>query len=242
MNWIASKGLLIFFVFFLSSCVLDHSGSRPTSYWIWGNMIPKRVSHEKDLYVYQGIFDVVRGKYTYHFEGLSPRPIDKYSGKLTLTYRLEKLIPPSIIVSRFVSHQKAWRRHNIVIDGIQIDYDSPTKKLLEYADWLALLKKEIKSDVSISITGLGDWLASAPSSHLNNLSEKTSFIAFMMYHGGHPLKNTSHYIEYLENLTIPFKIGRLEKQTDTNTFKSIVQAQSYKGEIIFIPSGGNQIG
>jgi len=216
-----------------SSYLFLNTNGRASAYWIWGNVVPVKASSAKDLYVYQGVFNTVRGHDIYNFEGLSPRPIANYSGKVTLTYRLESLVPPAMVFSRFVAHRQAWRRHGIFVDGIQIDYDSPTGKLLKYSNWLALLKNIVGNNVPVSITGLGDWLASAPSSHLKELSQQVSFVAFMMYHGSHPLQNINNYTERLAKLALPFKLGRLQTQSDVKIFERVPQAQGYKGEIIF---------
>jgi hypothetical protein len=219
-----------------SSYIIEKANKKTSAYWVWGNVVPVKASSAKHFYIYQGSFDRRRGHDIYNFEGLSPRPIANYSRKITLTYRLESLVPPAMVFSRFVAHRQAWSRHGIFVDGIQIDYDSPTGKLLKYSSWLSSLNNIVGNNVSVSITGLGDWLASAPTSHLKELSQQVSFVAFMMYHGSHPLKNIKNYTERLEKLSRPFKLGRLLSQSNMKTFEKVSKAQGYKGEIIFTHS------
>ncbi len=208
------------------------------AYWIWGGVIPSKASSANELYVYQGVFRNINANFTYRFEGLPPHPIGPTPNQIILTYRLEELIPPEMVVSRFVAHRIAWENAGAEVGGIQIDYDSPTARLLEYADWLVRLQNSIGSRVSVSITGLGDWLASAPPNHLRTLSQKVLFIAFMMYHGSKPLPRLETYTKRLETLSLPFKLGRLEIQKQIGAFKNISQAQGFRGEIVFLHSKG----
>jgi hypothetical protein len=114
--------LIVFFISFFHahssySYLFLNTDERASSYWIWGNVIPVKASSAKHFYVYQGSFDRIRGQDIYNFEGLSPRPIENYSRKVTLTYRLESLVPPAMVFSRFVAHRQAWSRRGIIVDG-----------------------------------------------------------------------------------------------------------------------------
>lgn len=231
--------LVIFAPLSAISSALAIPNGQTSAYWIWGNTVPENVRFSKNLYTYQGVFDVVGNRKIYRFEGLTPRLIDGYAGRLILTYRLESLVPPEMVVSRFIAHRQAWKRHGVFVDGIQIDYDSPTAKLREYADWLVLLKNAVGNGTPISITGLGDWLASSSPSHLKELSSKVSFIAFMMYHGSQPLKRLDNYTFRLARLSLPFKLGRLQTQSYAKEFESVHLAPGYQGEIIFVFSEGS---
>lgn len=211
-----------------------------SAYWIWGRDISLQARNAKSLYVYQGNFDVVHGRETYNFEGPPPRRMSGYKGNLILTYRLERLVPPEMVFSRYTAHRQAWERYGIPVEGIQIDYDSPTARLRKYASWLVQLKNTVGKSVPISITGLGDWLASAPPSHLKKLSQQVSFVAFMMYHGGRPLPHLKKYTARLARLSLPFKLGRLQTQIEPKKFEKVSQAPGYQGEIVFMLTGDPQ--
>lgn len=233
--------LLATLIFLLTPFVVQADENFETNaYWIWGSIIPEKTLLAKNLYVYQGVFDVISGRDVYKFEGPPPRRLADYEGNVILTYRLEKLVPSEMVVSRFIAHRQAWKRKGISAVAIQIDYDSPTSKLLEYANWLDSLRNAIGDSVHISITGLGDWLASAPPGHLKILSDKVSFVAFMMYHGGRPLQPLNRYTERLARITLPFKMGRLQTQRNAEMFESVYMSPSYQGEIVFMLSGGSQ--
>jgi hypothetical protein len=80
-------------------------------------------------------------------------------------------------------------------------------------------------------------LSSSTISNLEVVSNQVSFIAFMMYHRGDPLRNLSNYTKRLEKLKLPFKLGRLQSQNDAKLFEGVFQSSGYQGEIIFISSG-----
>jgi hypothetical protein len=53
-----------------------------------------------------------------------------------------------------------WRNEKAGLTGLEIDYDSPTAKLRDYADFLALLKPALDPAIQLSITALPTWLSS----------------------------------------------------------------------------------
>jgi len=53
--------------------------------------------------------------------------------------------------------QSEARRRGLKVAGIQLDIDSPTRALPEYAAYLRAVRKGLPADVQISITALLDW-------------------------------------------------------------------------------------
>ena len=77
---------------------------------------------------------------------------------------------------------------SVEVLGLQIDYDCATTKLTQYGNWLVLLRENLEETTSLSITGLGDWLVSAPLSDQEHLFANTDYVAFMLYSGKSHLK------------------------------------------------------
>ncbi|MBL4692049.1 MAG: DUF3142 domain-containing protein, partial [Magnetovibrio sp.] len=181
-------------------------------YWVWAGGALNDQSPQDTLYILQGHFRPDQGRMAYFYEGPPPRALAGRTAAVILTYRLSQLVPPSQIMRRYVQHKRAWARRGVQVSGLQIDFDSPTGRLDEYAKWLAKLRHVIGADGGLSITGLGDWLVSAPRTALKRLEQNINFIAFMIYHKGKPLKPLAPYIKRLQNLSLPYRLGLLDTQ------------------------------
>ena len=207
--------------------------SASSSLWVWVGQSPHVQDDFDALYVFQGQFSM-KGRYRYDFEGSPPQKLDENAPPLVLTYRLQSLVPPKMVASRYRAHARAWRKRGVKVEGIQIDYDSPTSKLLMYANWIGRLRNSIESGAKISVTGLGDWLVSAAPGDLASLFMRTNHIAFMMYHGRNPLEPVLPYTAVLSNTKSRFKIGLLKSQWNSEAFKNVRSAPGYLGAIQFI--------
>jgi len=201
--------------------------------WIWVGQSPQVQEDFDVLYVFQGQF-WDDGNLRYEFQGPPPQKLNAAASPLILTYRLQSLIPPEMVASRYSAHARAWRERGGTVEGIQIDYDSPTSKLLKYANWIDRLRNSIESGAEISVTGLGDWLVSAAPGELASLFMRTNYIAFMMYHGRNPLEPVLPYTAVLSNTKRHFKIGLLKNQWNSEAFRNVRSAPGYLGTIQFI--------
>ena len=215
------------------SAMIPDGVSARSGLWIWVGQSPHVKDDFDTLYVFQGQFST-EGRYQYDFEGSPPQKLDENAPPLVLTYRLQSLVPPEMVASRYRAHARAWRERGGAVEGIQIDYDSPTSKLLKYANWIDRLRNSIESGAEISVTGLGDWLVSAAPGELASLFMRTNYIAFMMYHGRNPLEPVLPYTAVLSNTKRHFKIGLLKNQWNSEAFRNVRSAPGYLGTIQFI--------
>ena len=86
----------------------------------------------------------------------SPRYFSKDS-KLILSFRLEQLINPRKIAAIIQRDVNIWRRAERQVIGVEVDFDSPSKKLKIYRRWLMDLQKSLQGDITLGITGLPTW-------------------------------------------------------------------------------------
>jgi len=204
--------------------------------WVWGGQLPEHSEGIETLYLLQGNFWIERD-FRYEFQGPRPQRTTTRGASLVLTYRLDELVPTKMIASRYYAHAAAWRKRGWTVKGIQIDYDSPTSKLQNYAHWLKRMRGVLHEDIEISITGLGDWLVSARVGDLRDLSQQADYIAFMMYHGHRPLKPLQPFTSALVRYRQPFKVGLLRGQGAHEEIGRLRRASSYRGKIIFLLPG-----
>jgi len=139
-----------------------------------------------------------------------------------------------MVASRYQAHARAWRKRGGNVRGIQIDYDCPTSRLSGYSRWLERLKKTLRGEPEISVTGLGDWLVSAEPGDLEALFHQTEYVAFMMYHGRRQLDPVAPFTTALVRATAPFKLGLLKDQRNNPAFSDVRNAPGYTGDIQYI--------
>ncbi len=208
-----------------------------TAYWIWAGIEPGRLSAEKwrssDLFVHQGFIDTSHGKPIFSKRGLSPHRIP--SERLRIVYRLNGLADAAGIAWLYQRQKFLWEREGNKVIGIQLDYDSPTTKLGRYADFLNELRRDLPPGTELSITGLGDWLASSDWAVLSRLSDTVDFVAFMLYHGNQPLRPIDKYATILSRFSRNFRVGLLPFQAGDKRLAGITDAPGYMGTVVFLP-------
>jgi hypothetical protein len=204
-----------------------------TSYWLWAGINQSDAPFMSELYVYQGDIKVVNGKFEYERMGLYPHPIN--SKKLYLVYRLEGGLPSvEAVVSIFLKAHGAWARHKVSITGLQLDFDSPTSKLLIYNDFLKEVRNHLPKEYALSITGLGDWAIHGDRKIMKSISFQVDEIIFQLYNGRKALANIEDYLRVLKKYPYPFRVGLLYSDLDKNYLDVVKKNTNYKGVIYFI--------
>ncbi len=228
--------ILLFSIVVLSCLLLSgQSKTKHTSvsYWLWAGITANEAPANSELYVFQGRLYVEEGKTAYERLGLYPHPIK--SSKLVLVYRLEGQLPDAkTVIEVFKRGVAQWQRHPIVISGIQLDFDSPTAKLLEYSNFLEDIRRQLPQNFELSITGLGDWAIGGNKDALRSISSSTNEIVFQLYQGRQPLPDIETYINALVDYPLPFRIGLLSGSTMPVSVNKLQSNPQYRGVIYFI--------
>lgn len=116
-----------------------------------------------DLYVHAGEIEMVPrygGGVAWAVSGswqLAPLPTAK---EYWVVFRYDRQLVPDISTAPMVGQrvqELLTRQSEIKIAGVQLDIDSPTGKLPEYAAYLAAVKKSLPKGRLLSITALLDW-------------------------------------------------------------------------------------
>jgi Protein of unknown function (DUF3142) len=213
---------------------ITHEANKPsTSYWLWAGITAKYAPQNSELYVYQGLITSIGDNIVYNHFGLYPHPIK--SKKLYLVYRLEgDLANEDKIVAIFQNTVSKWAVHSVATAGLQLDFDSPTSKLLIYSNFLKNVRDKLPKQYSLSITGLGDWSIYGNKRAMESISMVTDEIVFQLYQGRYPLKNIENYIQILKNYPFPFRIGLLSRYPNNNYLTILDNNANFNGVIYFI--------
>lgn len=200
----------------------------PDAYWIWAGIEAKEAPREATLYVYQG--HIHSNRLT--AGGLSPHRMDN---DVYLVYRITGDLPdPGWLVSVFQETARRWQRRGVTVLGMQLDFDSPTSKLLLYSQFLEKLRKHLPATYGLSITGLADWIVFGNKNHLKEMAEHTNEIVFQLYQDRRHFKNIDRYITALHQLRIAYKIGLLTSDNPARHRQEALKDPQCKGVVLFI--------
>lgn len=203
------------------------------AYWLWAGITENLAPTHSDLYIYQGIITNNSTSLKNQHQGLYPYPIS--CKKCTLVYRLNTPLPEARqIVAVFLKDAKKWERHQVVIEGLQIDYDSPTARLAPYSQFLAETRKYLPSKYKLDITGLCDWITAGNTQPLEKIAGITEDIVFQLYDNRHPLPYASYYIQALKRYPYPFRLGVLQTFPLAHEISPLKKNPHFLGIIYFI--------
>ena len=206
-------------------------------YWIWPGRDLEDYRNVERLYMFQGHFDHHQGRLRFRHRGGLPRELAGFDGEMILTYRIDNLVSVGTLLRLYRLQEQAWADHGIRVIGLQIDYDSPSRRLGSYAWWLKEIRKRLRKTDELSITGLVDWLVSAKPKDLRAISKVTDYTAYMMYQGSSPLKRPDRYLHALARRDLPFRMGLLSQQVGEARYQRLQKIRAYQGQIIFLLPG-----
>lgn len=152
-------------------------GSRTA--WVWSGLPAEEVARLDVAYVYQG--NVVG-------EGFQRRGLSPYPAPVAEVVPVVRLIAVNgeLPTAKHVAHvvegiARAWEAHGKTITTVQLDYDSPTRRLDRYADLLVAIKGELGGRLRLSITGLADWVMSGSKGDLERLHAVADEVVIQLY-------------------------------------------------------------
>jgi hypothetical protein len=211
------------------------------AYWVWRTSDMTFVKATSTLYVYQGDYAFHNTKYNsrhpYLFTQRGVQPSSSYDDHTVIPLvRIYELKEPATLAKAISKVIDQWLFHKIKIEEIQLDYDSPSAGLHDYAKFLAELKKELNKPeypftFRISVTGLVTWLADNPQD-LELLTKQSSYIHYQLYNNFEPLEHIQPYLEKLEKVKHPHKLGITRSPLFTSM--ELPKNEYYLGTAIFL--------
>lgn len=148
----------------------------PIAYWAWRTEVPS----EKDIqqanfetqahiiFLRAGQFDLEKGELQRirTVAGKLPASIELhlvYNATRRLLMAVEQLAPDkfaSFVAQEFGQDLEQAKHDRAVVTGLQLDFDFPTRLLPRYAALLNQLRKNLSTNIQLSITGLPTWVNS----------------------------------------------------------------------------------
>lgn len=203
-----------------------------THFWLWGGVgLPASVQQVQGLYLYQGEF-TRRGGALHWVKGGQPLARLQVP-MLWLTVRLESLALSEAQLAALARLPERWARAGNPRVGLQIDFDAASYRLDRYATLLKQLRARLAPGYMLGVTGLLDWAQTGSVAQLNQLP--IDEIVIQTYQGRHTIAAYASYLEALQGLTRPFRLGLVQGgDWQPCQQQRLAQNRWYRGEVIFI--------
>lgn len=205
------------------------------AFWLWAGVQPQpALAGARTLYVLQGQVAslsykddagrlIAQGGAVPHLRG----------GEVWLDYRAHTLRWSPAVYGQILARLARWRAAGDPVVGLQIDFDSGTRHLADYAAFLRDLRGRLPSDCRLSITGLLDWSNQGDSAALGALGGVVDEVVLQTYQGRRTIPGYGAYLARLSRMTLPFKIGLVEGG-DWTAPPDIAANPWFRGYVVFL--------
>jgi len=210
------------------------------AFWIWGNIkSTPYLSNAKEIYILQG--EVRLEKSSNHSiliqQGISVVKIPHQ--KVWLVFRNHHLNWQSTEIENILQRVLQWESAGNHIQGIQIDFDVPTKNLKAYGLFLQQLRKQLPQHYQLSITSLMDWGNLRDPDTLRLFRENIDEMVIQTYQGSTTIPNYQAYLTKASTLKLPYKIGLVQHGKWDHQLKFDTDP-NFKGFVVFLLRQNNR--
>lgn len=230
----------IFLVFSLNACQPTQSATSKVdandfaSFWIWGDIqTAPYLVHAKELYILQGEIRYSKSKQISTFTPQGVSILKLPHQKIWLVFRTHHLAWNEQNYQTILNRLEHWRNQGNQVQGIQIDFDSKTNSLKDYAIFLQKLRQKLPQQYRLSITGLLDWTNFKDQNTLTLFRQNIDELVIQTYQGTTTIPNYPEYLKRISALRLPYKVGLVQHGTWFGN--STKQKDPYfKGYVVFL--------
>ena len=230
----------IFLVFSLIACQPTQSATSKVdandfaSFWIWGDIqTAPYLVHAKELYILQGEIRYSKSKQISTFTPQGVSILKLPHQKIWLVFRTHHLAWNEQNYQTILNRLEHWRNRGNQVQGIQIDFDSKTNSLKDYAIFLQKLRQKLPQQYRLSITGLLDWTNFKDQNTLTLFRQNIDELVIQTYQGTTTIPNYPEYLKRISALRLPYKVGLVQHGTWFGN--STKQKDLYfKGYVVFL--------
>ena len=122
-----------------------------------------------------------------------------FGDSFLLTFRLENLPTVYEVADTYKKYSLIFMNYKIKVKGLELDYDSPSSKIMVYKDWIKKLSKLLQKD-HIEITGLTTWVYDNEQD-TRELFKEVKRINFQLYHIDKNKIPTQRFFNFLNNIS-----------------------------------------
>ena len=205
------------------------------AFWLWAGVTPQPVLKTAEtIYILEG---EVRGAQSVRLISLRPATPTVRHAEVWIVYRVETLNWGDGIFEQIGRDIDRWRAAGNRVAGVQIDFDAATRGLADYGVFLRKLRARLPDNIKLGVTGLLDWSSQGDSADLNSLAGTVDELVLQTYQGRHTIAGYTQYLESLERLNMPYKIG-LVQNGEWKAPASLSNDPDFKGYVVFLLNTG----
>ncbi len=205
------------------------------SFWLWAGVTPQPVlAHAKTVYILQGQVEIPdRGDRAVRMIAQGGAIGKIRNDELWLVYRAHTLRWSPAIYEQIFSRLKRWKAAGNAVKGVQIDFDSATRHLDEYAVFLKDFRTKLPQEQQLGITGLLDWSSETGIVGLNAMSGVVDEVILQTYQGRSTIPSYQGYLARTGALKLPFKIG-LVQDGEWKAPDNLAGNRYFRGYVVFL--------
>lgn len=235
---VALARMLVAFLCCAAPAAAEVAPADYNAFWLWGGVTPPPalapvLAKAEALYILQGEvrLDRQRKMAELRAQGMSVPRLK--NDAVWLVYRTDTLHWPARIAALMNARVARWRAAGNQVIGVQIDFDSATGRLADYAGFLRQLRGQLRPDCRLGITGLLDWSGRIDPTTMNDLAGTIDELVIQTYQGRKTIAGYAAYLPHLERLTLPFKIGLVEAG-DWTAPADLAANAWFRGYVVFL--------
>ena len=179
-------------------------------HWIWAGQtnLPANIKYLENYceripscrmappHLHFASYDLSQG-FFYHLDYDTLENLGLVGNDIVLTFRLEDLPNIYDVGDIYYRQKTVFKRNNINVVGLEIDFDSPSAKLEIYSRWLSQLSKLLDED-TLEVTGLMSWIEDNKE-ETEKLMISVSKINFQLYQKNTNLRPTDRFIQFVQS-------------------------------------------
>ncbi|MCW1430618.1 DUF3142 domain-containing protein [Novosphingobium sp. JCM 18896] len=167
------------------------------------------------------------------FVSLRPATPKGSGAALWYTVRVERLDWSEAVYARVLADLARWRAAGNRVVGLQIDFDARTRGLADYARFLAGLRRRMRHEYQLSITGLMDWSAQGHPAALAQLAGTVDEVVIQTYQGRSTIPGYQAYMASLAKLPLPYRVGVVE-DGEWQAPQDLENDPEFRGYVVFL--------
>lgn len=199
-------------------------------FWLWAGVRPPDGIRAREWYVLDG---ELRAADHGRFTPLRPGTPRLASSDVWLVVRTDTLDWPDRAAEKLADRADRWAAAGSRVVGIQLDFDARTKRLDDYASFLAGVRRRLPARYRLSITGLMDWSAHGDPAALHHLAGIVDEVVIQTYQGRATIPGYEFYFDRMKGFPIPFKVGLVEHGRWIEP-AGLARERNFKGYVVFL--------
>ncbi|WP_414159150.1 DUF3142 domain-containing protein [Pseudomonas sp. BNK-45] len=206
------------------------------AFWLWSGVKTQPVlARAKTLYILQGQISRSRRHPASGVQLIAQGlPVSRLpQEQVWVVYRAHTLAWTEPVYRQLFGQLQRWQSTGSPVVGIQIDFDSSTRDLERYGNFLRDLRQRLPAHYRLSITGLMDWGSNADPQAIGQLKGVVDEVVVQTYQGRRSIPNYASYLPRLDRMGLPYKVGLIQGG-DWQEPQALRDSPWFRGYVVFL--------